>query len=357
MRALSDGETGLVDRSCHGQVVNSWLSFVVLPVETKLCPKYIGTNAWFLADNATGEISGFSGTNDNHRLLPLQVRKNSDESLPSLSSTNGKMLDLMMRTERYETLGVSKTEDTGSDFGSPETWKMLLHFAVEEGAHVLVDSGALLGSLSSKEAAAFLLSSEGGLSSEFRGVVYFDHHQDTAAVGGEWMILDRVGRCAALAESALKASEAFCIYDEARCRGADLKLSPDAKALLTIGPKNGKDKVMQAAGRLRLLGRSNQSILFVGTPDVSTKIREAARQSRRALTKPKNVLDYISTRIREVTRGLDRDRITPKDVLGYVMANTVEATRSGLLPWAGQGLEFSATFGRPERAEQVRRLM
>lgn len=161
------------------------------------------------------------------------------------------------------------------------------------------------------------------------GVVYFDSNQKPVAAGGEWIVLDRVGRCAPLAESAMKPSEAFSIYDEARCRGADLKLSPDAKALLTIGPKNGKNKVMQAAGRLRLQGRSNQSILLVGTPDVSTKIREVTGGS---------------------TRGPD---ITPKDVLGYSMANTVEATRSGLLPWASQGLEFSATFGRPERAEQV----
>lgn len=353
MRTSSDGKRiESIAASPATQVVNSWLSFIVLPVETKLCPKYIGTNAWFLGSNATGEISGFSGTNDNHRLLPLQVRKNSDDSLRSLFSTNGKMLDLMMRTERYVTLGRS-TRKTCSGAGSPDTWRMLLNFAVEEGAHVLVDSGALLGSVSSKEAAAFLLSSEGGLSKDFRGVVYFDSNQQTAAVGGEWMVLDRVGRCAALAESAVKASEAFCIYDEARCRGADLKLSPDAYALLTIGPKNGKDKVMQAAGRLRLLGRSDQSIVFVGTPDVSTKIREVTRESNRACTAPKNVLGFSSSKIREVAKGLDSDRITPKDVLGYIMANTVEATHSGLLPWAGQGLEFSATFGRPERAEQV----
>lgn len=155
----------------------------------------------------------------------------------------------------------------------------------------------------------------------------------------------------------MKASEAFSICDEARCRGADLKLSPDAKALLTIGPKNGKDKVMQAAGRLRLLGRSNQSIIFVGTPDVSTKIREVTRGKHRARVTPKKMFGSISTKIREMARGLNRERISPKDVLGYVMANTVEATRSGLLPWTGQGLEFSATFGRPERAEQVWRLL
>ncbi|CAN0526725.1 unnamed protein product, partial [Ectocarpus sp. 8 AP-2014] len=290
---------------CNFEVVNFWLNFNVLPSETKLCPAYIGTNSWFLADNPDGAVSGFSGTNDNHRLLPLQVRKNLDGSLPSLAGTNGKMLDLMLLNRRYITLEGSG-EPSGGRGG--EAWRRLLRLAVEEEAHVLVDCGALLGRVSSKEAARFLLSSEGGLPETFRGVVFFDASRGTAAVGGEWMVLERVGCSVALSGSPIRASEAFAIYDEARCRGADLKLSPDATALLTIGPKNGKDKVMQAAGRLRLLGRSNQSIVFVGTPDVSTKIEE-------------------------VTEISDPDLISSQDVLAYVMANTVLATKSGLLPW------------------------
>ncbi|CAN0563427.1 unnamed protein product, partial [Ectocarpus sp. 12 AP-2014] len=280
---------------CNFEVVNFWLNFNVLPSETKLCPAYIGTNSWFLADNPDGAVSGFSGTNDNHRLLPLQVRKNPDGSLPSLAGTDGKMLDLMLLNRRYITLEASGEPRGG---GGGEAWRRLLRLAVEEEAHVLVDCDALLGRVSSKEAARFLLSLEGKLPEPFRAVVFFDASRDTAAVGGEWMVLDRVGRSVALSGSPIRASEAFAIYDEARCRGADLKLSPDATALLTIGPKNGKDKVMQAAGRLRLLGRSNQSIVFVGTPDVSTKIEE-------------------------VTGISDPDLISSQDVLAYVMANTV----------------------------------
>ncbi|CAN0036131.1 unnamed protein product, partial [Scytosiphon promiscuus] len=306
------------------EVVNFWLNFVVLPRETKLCPSFIGTNSWFLANNANGATSGFSGTNDNHRLLPLQVRKNPEGSLPSLSGTNGKMLDLMMRNKRYVTLEESAAER--GDGAAQEAWRNLLRLAVKEEADALVDCGAVLGKISSKDAAGFLLS-DGELPEKFRGVVFFDSCQGTAAVGGEWMVLDRLGRTMALSGSPVQASEAFSLYDEARCRGADLKLSPDAKALLSIGPKNGKDKVMQAAGRLRLLGRSNQSVVFVGTPDVSTKIQEVAGVA-------------------------DASGITSEHVLSYIMANTVMATRFGLLQWAGQGLHFSETFSRADRAEQ-----
>lgn len=304
------------------EVVNFWLNFVVLPGETKLCPKYIGTNSWFLVNNSTGATSGFSGTNDNHRLLPLQVRKNRHDSLRSLSSTNGKMLDLVVQNQRYITLEGSTNPGDGN-----EGWRMLLRCVGNEGANVLIDCGALLGRISSQEAAAFLLSAEGGLPEGCHGVVFCDSSRGTAAFDGTWMVLDRKGRSVPLNESPIRASEAFSIYDEARCRGADLKLSPDAKALLTIGPKNGKDKVMQAAGRLRLLGRSRQSIVFVGTPEISAKIMEATGVS-------------------------DRGAIRSEHVLGYAMDNTVEATRSGLLQWATQGLHFSATFDRPERAEQ-----
>lgn len=301
------------------EVVNFWLNFVVFPRETKLCPKYIGTNSWFLVNNSTGAISGFSGTNDNHRLLPLQVHKNRHDSLRSLSGTNGKMLEFVIRNQRYITL------EGSTDQGS-EAWRMLLRCVAVEGANLLVNCGALLGRISSKEAAEIMLSPEGGLPERCRGVVFFDSSRGTTAVGGEWMVLDRVGRSVALSESPIQASEALSIYDEARCRGADLKLSPDAKAILTIGPKNGKDKALQAAGRLRLLGRSRQSIVFVGTLEISAKIMQ-------------------------VTRMSDRDSICSEHVLSYIMANTVKATRSGLLQWALQGLHFSTTFGRPERAE------
>jgi hypothetical protein len=55
--------------------------------------------------------------------------------------------------------------------------------------------------------------------------------------------------------SPIKENEAFVLFDENRCRGADMMLNQDAKALLTLGPKMCKDKLMQAAGRLRMLDK------------------------------------------------------------------------------------------------------
>lgn len=47
---------------------------------------------------------GFSGTNDNHRLLPLQVQQADMTCKPHLAATNGKMLHVLLDLARYSTL-------------------------------------------------------------------------------------------------------------------------------------------------------------------------------------------------------------------------------------------------------------
>ena len=55
-----------------------------------------------------------------------------------------------------------------------------------------------------------------------------------------------------------------------------LQLRPSAVGLLTLGPTTVKDKLMQAAGRLRMLGRG-QKLRFAATADVAAKIRLGRR--------------------------------------------------------------------------------
>eukprot|EP00957_Ditylum_brightwellii_P124079 9458160-Ditylum_brightwellii.AAC.1 len=128
----------------------------------------------------------------------------------------------------------------------------------------------------------------------FKGVLFFDNETYT----GQWMILERSGRCLPKNQSPISERDAFVIFDEPRCRGSDIKLRVDARALLTIGPGMCKDKLMQAAGRLRQLDRG-QSLLIVGGKDVFTKIRSYCA--------PQN-------------------EIVSRDVLQWTMKNTVQAT-------------------------------
>jgi hypothetical protein len=60
------------------ETINFWLENCVLKQETTQYPQRMTMNAWHLADNPLvggAHMTGFSGTSDNHRLLPLQVSK------------------------------------------------------------------------------------------------------------------------------------------------------------------------------------------------------------------------------------------------------------------------------------------
>ena len=136
------------------------------------------------------------------------------------------------------------------------------------------------------------------------------------------MVVDLQGRRMPRHSSPILEAQAFTIFDEARCRGADLQLRADAVGLLTLGPTTCKDKLMQAAGRLRKLGKG-QTLRIVGTADVTAKISRVAGASR-----------------------------SSQDVLQWVMHNTVQATQHGVLEWSHQGLLFASTRGAPEHSLQ-----
>jgi hypothetical protein len=74
--------------------INFWLRVVVFPAETNQYPKRLVASPWHLAEGQ--RVIGFSGTNDNHRLLPLQVYQAQLEE-PMLKATNGKMLDIILK--------------------------------------------------------------------------------------------------------------------------------------------------------------------------------------------------------------------------------------------------------------------
>jgi hypothetical protein len=200
----------------------------------------------------------------------------------------------------------------------------------------------------------------------FQGVCVFDPELRT------WVICDARGRVLPRHASPVSERAAFVIYDDARCRGADLQLRTGAVGLLTLGPGICKDKVggpeprrtlpalkreapcplccslirlraaidpmslvpppaqvMQAAGRLRHLAAGKQSVRFAGAADVTAHIKRA--RGGAAAASPGGA-------------------VSARDVLRWVMANTVEATLRGTLTWVAQGLHFASTAGAPQRA-------
>ncbi len=112
--------------------------------------------------------------------------------------------------------------------------------------------------------------------SHLRAVIYFDTRL------GSWVVRERSGAVTPELSSPIPESDAFVIFGERHCRGSDMKLRRDASAMLSLGPKMQKDAFMQAAGRLRKLGRS-QTITIVALPDVHNSICEFAAASESSL--------------------------------------------------------------------------
>ncbi len=89
--------------SHNAAAVQFWLHFCVFPEDTQQYPYRLVATSWNLVDTSTGRVVGFSGTNDNHRLLPPQVSQlEPDEH--ELRATNGMMLARLLEVEGYTTL-------------------------------------------------------------------------------------------------------------------------------------------------------------------------------------------------------------------------------------------------------------
>jgi len=304
------------------RVINFWLNSCVFPEEMQYYPQRLSATSWNLADNPT-HIVGFSGTNDNHRLLPLQVKQyfpdmhSPDTILQSLLSTNGRMLEILLE-RTMSCLALSGCNRVSSIL------ELFLDDPDLQNAQAIIDAGALLAGLSNEDLARKLIATFdcNGIS-RFKGIVFFDN----SSSDGQWMALEPSGRLLPKSQSPVQESEAFAIFDEPRCRGADLKLIKTATALLTIGPRMCKDKLMQAAGRMRALAHG-QSLVMAGT-------------------------EFL---FHEIVDSRGSQEATPHVVLEWTLCNTVKANTEGLLPWAVQGLFFCSSRTRPELSVEDERL-
>ncbi|EFJ48407.1 hypothetical protein VOLCADRAFT_91060 [Volvox carteri f. nagariensis] len=377
-------------------LIDFWLNHCVFPSESRQFPQRLAASAWNLADtyckdgissggpcsdgsgqqrvDARVAVVGFSGTNDNHRLLPLQVHQARPEN-PSLRATNGKMLDVILsNTLGYTTLHTGTTPQQGQGQVAALRLRQRENQPVNMDGTPAAAGGAGGGGGHCDAAGAG--AAQGFCPDErplWQGVTYFDEALRS------WTVGDLRGRRLPRHASAIMERQTLVIYDDARCRGADLQLRPGAVGLLTLGPSVCKDKLMQAAGRLRQLGRG-QRLHFAAPPDVTAKVRrlsglpaaepgaDGAGASGLPIALPRlHMLRHIraffarhtsskaadtgnSTVSDSRLRGGQQQPTTALHVLLWVMANTVTATLGGVMQWSTHGLHFAATKDAPERA-------
>lgn len=306
------------------KTINFWLNESVFPVEMQQYRQRLSGNAWHLAQNLNGGAIGFSGTNDNHRLLPLVVNQHFPQKETvmrsswdsrvwrEMLSTNGKMIDVIIK----ETVEIIELVE------GPAIYAILS--LVSENImeyHVLIDAGALLAGNDNCDIASKFIQLK---NFPFQGVVFPEARGGNTS---QWKIMDRFRKILPLSLSSIPEHECFAIFDEPRCRGSDLKLSPTAVALLTIGPGLCKDKLMQAAGRMRKIGRS-QKLVIIGQQDVFAEMRMNCKSHS----------------------------FNAKEVLTWTIANTVSANESGFVDWANQGLFYCTTKHKPTKCIEDEKL-
>ena len=288
------------------KTIDLWHSSLVLPMEKMQFPGRLVSNFWNLADNAQKNVIGFSGTNDNRLLLPLQVIQ-STPLIPQLEAANGKMLALFMRKSALTCLKIDQ-HSSHSD--------TVLSTAVNAPrCAALIDAEALMAGLSNQQVAEHLSALLTEKNSALKRAVFFDDGRNA------WSFRIHTGYIWLLENSPVQEKDAFVYFDESRCRGADMKLSMYVVAALTIGRGMCKDKLMQAAFRMRQLDRE-QSLNLMLPLEVVTRVQQ-----------------FVSKEF---------DNIIPKDVMRWVLKNTVKEITSGLPGWASQGSYYSTTKRDPK---------
>ncbi|KAL8787328.1 MAG: hypothetical protein Q9195_007823 [Heterodermia aff. obscurata] len=182
---------------------------------------------------------GFSGTNDNRTLLPLNIVQN---DLPGLSHTSAEVLSYLLqpRNRRY----IPAWDERGRRLSE----RALLRKLKDHGIRMLLDAGAQILELDNISLAITWLE----VDPEPEAAVFFGEDERARVV-----YRDR--KVQPLAASPYHDNLGACVVylDEAHTRGVDLKMPAGAVAALTLGVMQTKDHTVQAAMRLRQLGVSH----------------------------------------------------------------------------------------------------
>ena len=173
---------------------------------------------------------GFSGTNDNKTLLPLNIVQ---DDLPGLAHTNADVLTYLLQPRNRKYVPASRG-------GRRLSEKAFLWQLCDNHIRMLLDAGAQILEMDNMSLAQAWLE--------------IDHAADAAVFFGEddrARVLYRDGKSQPLAGSPFLNNLGACVVylDEAHTRGVDLKMPANAVAALTLGIQQTKDHTVQGKSR------------------------------------------------------------------------------------------------------------
>ncbi|TVY43757.1 hypothetical protein LSUB1_G001260 [Lachnellula subtilissima] len=291
-------------------VLDHYMNNFVFPAHAKQFGVKLQASGWDLplfAKSRPGEetscakTTGFSGTNDNKMMLPLNIKQ---DDLPSLCQTNAEVLTYVLQ-DRNRQYNLAAWQ------GKRLTEEELLRRIARMDIRILIDAGAYILEMDNRT----LIRAWLDIDTKAKGAVYFgaDNRAWVQYRGGKEVV-------PLLATPfAEKLDECLVYIDEAHTRGIDLKLPQKARGVLTLALGQTKDHTMQAAMRLRQLG-TTQSIVFFAPPEVH-----------------QSILDVCRKRCGEV---LDSSRIDSSHVVCWLLEQTCRANEHLQNLYLAQGTDF-----------------
>ena len=293
-------------------VIDFYLNVFIFPNDAKEFPSKMSTSGWDIAISKPNPTTGFSGTNDGRFLLPVTIRQTDRDAQ---LHTNAKVLSCILKRENSSV--VQYPNFIGSDGLLDRIHKMPSH------PTVILDVGAQILDLSNE---AFVKSWLARYQDDpfIKAAIFFD----------EWdnlLVLTHDGAVQPFIDSPYlnRLDQCLVYLDEAHTRGTDLRL-PDTQAVVTLGPKLNKDKLVQGklvhicgiwgshhfegCMRMRRLG-DGHTLVFMACEEVVNLIHQAT--------------------------GSKGEDLTTEDVIIWTIKETWQELQANLPVWVIQGHSFA----------------
>jgi hypothetical protein len=291
--------------------IDSYLNWVVFPRHAKEFPSKLTSSGWDLAMTKLHLTTGFSGTNDGRFLLPTTITQ---LDRPAQLHTNAKVLSYLLQRENSR---VHRYPHTSSS-------SILLDeiLGLEPRPTVILDVGAQVLDKSNEEFSRLWLSR------------YEDHPVIKAIVffnGDELTVMTPDGLSHPLMDSpyAERLDQCLVYLDDAHTRGTDLRL-PNVRAVVTLGPRLTKDKLVQGAYPLYLIEEH-----FLTFPIGCMRMRRLGQGQRVSFLASNDVVRLVM----EAT-GCQAHEIKSKHVLIWTIKETWKQLQENLPIYVVQGHSF-----------------
>jgi hypothetical protein len=251
---INADDQGQVEELCrhlrlNRNVLDHYMNNFVFPVHAKQFGVKLQASGWDLPlfsrsqlgeENSCAKTTGFSGTNDNKMMLPLNIKQ---DDLPSLRQTNAEVLTyfLQTRNRKYYLAALQ---------GKRLTEEGLLRRIATMEINILIDAGAYILEMDNRSLAKAWLD----MCPPAKAAVYFgaDNRAWVQYRGGKEVVpllatpfADNLDEC-------------LVYIDEAHTRGIDLKLPQRACGALTLALGQTKDHTVQ--GKLVVIDRPESQL-------------------------------------------------------------------------------------------------